>query len=468
MKAAKLSYLILGMGLLLLTLSPVIGASLSAKLSELYGLHQTNKITATFQNEARQQGRGAISLEDMRQLAQYGLWGYDLAYALETSASAAYQNKQSPVHVLGVNDRYRQFHQIKLLAGSFLTAAQENQQVAVIDEELALTLFQNCNVVGLNLELYGRTFKIVGVAGQDPSLVGTLTERETGTVYLPVKKLLELEESAGITSLEIETKDAGTTGYNTAVMKTALLSIGQDPAGFRLIDYTLEHRLLAQKNRLRDFLVGAGAIIILLVLLKRIIREVYHFLRMRLEEKYLREVIKADFTRLLLSLAKVLALVTLMFVIWNLIRFPLYIAPENIPNELIDLSFWADLWKETMQAGIQSTAYPALPGEDQLRLLHLIQNWNIALSLFLGLPLFSLGLYQATTLGEEPVKVAGFCLAVMVGALLTGSTLLAATKMPLAIGTRGVFLLFTAVYLTIISFAGRSKAHGQFAFTKHQ
>jgi len=140
-QSAYPAYLILALGLLVLTWSTVLGSSLPAKLADLGGLHKTSKITATWLSNSNQPEEGSFSLQDMRQLTQYNLRDYDLAYALEASTSAAYQENQSQAQVLGVNDRYDQFHQINLKAGGFLTSGQENQPVAVIDEDLAQALF---------------------------------------------------------------------------------------------------------------------------------------------------------------------------------------------------------------------------------------------------------------------------------------------------------------------------------------
>ena len=189
-QSAYPAYFILALGLLVLTWSTVLGSSLPAKLADLGGLHKTDKITATWLSSSHQPEAASFSLKDMRQLSQYNLRDCDLAYAMEASTSAAYQKNQSPAQVLGVNDRYDQFQQINLRSGCFLTFEQENQQVAVIDADLAQALFQNCNVVGLEIELYGRKFKITGVAGADHSLIGTLTDRGYGTVYIPVNYIL--------------------------------------------------------------------------------------------------------------------------------------------------------------------------------------------------------------------------------------------------------------------------------------
>ncbi|RYD02138.1 hypothetical protein N752_27185 [Desulforamulus aquiferis] len=159
-------------------------------------------------------------------------------------------------------------------------------------------------------------------------------------------------------------------------------------------------------------------------------------------------------------------IVSVMFLLWRLIKFPLYISPENIPNELIDISFFSNLLKNVIQAKVQSAGYVATSGETQLNILNTIQNWNLFLSIFLGLPLFYLGLYQVKMLGEKLLKVEVFCCAIMMVSLVISIALLLMTKMPPVIDTKGVLLLFISIFSTVISFTVRSELDGQSNFEK--
>ncbi len=456
-RPGRLSCLMLAAGIFLLTLSPILGASLCVHMAETYGLHQTHKITASWQRSASFAGKSPLTLEEIKQLAQYHICDYDLAYAAEVSATAVYQENESQVKVLGVNDRYRQFHHLPLKTGSFLTSGHENRQVAVIDQKLAESLFGNCHAVGLEIELYGRKFSIIGIIDSDSSLSGMLTAPETGTVYLPAAKLLELDQNSGISYLEVETKTTGTTGSNTAVLEQALTAIGQDPAEFKITDYTMEFLFLEQKNLFRDFLTGIVILGLLCGLLRKKIQDVGHFLRQRLQEKYIREILKGDIGELVLHIGLVFLLVAGMLIVWQLIKFPLYIGPENIPEELIDLSFWADLLEKRIQGYFQDGKYSAFPGEAQLVLLQMIQNWNVSLSLFLGWPLFALGLKMSK---ESFHKTALFSCACLVTAIALGLSIQLAVQMPLAAGGKGVLLVFSAVFLSVCFKGGGASSSG--------
>jgi len=192
------------------------------------------------------------------------------------------------------------------------------------------------------------------------------------------------------------------------------------------------------------------AIVMLFGLLRLKIRGIYHFCRLKLRDKYWSEMIKGDATRLVLGMAEVLALVVVLLLLWKLIRFTLYIPPENIPNELIDVSFWADLIKKGIQTGLQNAGYAAPPGEIHLNVLNTIQNWNLFLNIFLGWPLFLLGLYKIQLLQEKLLKVEVFCSVFLLAALNLGTALLWIIKMPLVIETGEVLLVFSSVFLCVV------------------
>ena len=242
----------------------------------------------------------------------------------------------------------------------------------------------------------------------------------------------------------------GTTGRNTAVLETALASIGQDPANYKIIDYNVAGLLMEQENLLRNFVAGTVAMVMLFGWLRRKIRGIDHFCRQRLRDKYWSEMIKGDAVRLMLGMAEILALVAVLLLLWKLIRFSLYIPPENIPDELIDVSFWADLIKNGIQTGLQSAGYAAPPGEVQLNVLNTIRNWNLFLNIFLGWPLFLLGLYQTQLLGEKLLKVEVFCSVFMLAALSLGTALLLIIKIPPVIETGEVLLVFSSIFLTVV------------------
>ncbi|MEN6488473.1 MAG: hypothetical protein ABFD66_06265, partial [Smithella sp.] len=132
-----------------------------------------------------------------------------------------------------------------------------------------------------------------------------------------------------------------------------------------------------------------------------------------------------------------------------------YIPPKNIPHELIDVSFWADLIKNRIQTGLQNAGYAAPPGEVQLNILNTMQNWNLFINIFIGWPLFLLGLYQIKLLKEKLLKVEVFCSVFMLAALSLGAALLWIIKMPPVIETGEMLLVFSSIFLSVVTKTGQ-------------
>ncbi len=304
--------------------------------------------------------------------------------------------------------------------------------------------------MGLKLELYGRQFKIIGVAKDDLSFPGSLAEPEDGTVYLPIEMLLELDPDSRITTLEVETKDTGPTGFNTDVLQTALAAVGQDAGNFKIIDYNLGYFLLQQKNRLMNFAAGAVALVLLFGLLKRRIYGIYHYVCLRLREKYFREILQEDRAGLITGLAEIILIAGGMFLIWRLICFRFYLPPGNMPPEL-SLSYLTDLLKSSIQAANQNTGYLPPPGEIRLNILKTIQNWNFICNLFLGWPLFYLGLHLVNPAGEKLFKAEVLAGVFLFASLWLSIALLLTAKIPPVMDIKGLFLLFIALFPAVIA-----------------
>ena len=84
---------------------------------------------------------------------------------------------------------------------------------------------------------------------------------------------------------------------------------------------------MEQKNRLMNFTAGAIALVLLFDLLRRSIQKSYHFVRLRLRDKYFKEILQEDRAGLITGLVEMLLLAGGMFVIWRLICFRFYLPP---------------------------------------------------------------------------------------------------------------------------------------------
>lgn len=458
MKPSKLYYGILALGIFVLLLSVLAGAAVSAQFKESCGAYGAGKVTADLLDNLDPEGVGALNLEDIRHLEDFSFKGIELAYASEGRTMAVYEENQAQVVVAGVSGGYGMFHRLELEAGSFITPGNEGEMVAVVDEDLALELFNNTNVAGLYIELYGRSFRIIGVVSGSGSIVSDLTDDGCGTVYIPVRHMLEQAADSGITSLEIRAADMGTTVTNINKMKEGLASIGKNAEAYRILDYNIEKKLMEEKAQGVTFISGAGIIVMLLCKIGKRLMETYGTWKAAYKKYYFGDVIKHEGAKLGLMLAEVLALLAFIFVIWNAVKFDFYVPAVYIPDELIDIEFYTDLFRSLLQKGVQSKGY--IPGLMEMRTdaLRTMQSWNLLMGVFAGVPAYLLGLRLLEQKAEDSLKHMLLSAALIVFSIALSLVLLKALKLPIAVDTEG--LLVTAAFI-LLSSSGFGQSIGE-------
>lgn len=404
MKPSKLNYAILALGIFVLMLSTLAGAAVSAEFHDTCGAYGTGKVTADLLDNLDPGGSNALTLEDINHLEDFSFKGIELAYASEGRTMAAYEENQAQAVVAGVSGGYDMFHRLELKAGSFIMPGNREEMVAVVDEDLALELFNNTNVVGMHIKLYGRSFRIIGVVSGDGSIAGALTDDGCGSVYIPVEHMLEQDTGSRITSLEIRAEDMGTTVTNIDKMKEGLASIGKNTAAYRILDYNIEKRLMDEKAQGVVFISGIGVIIMLLCSIRKRLMKIYTTWKDAHKEYYLRDILRHEGAKLGLMLAEVIALPVFILVIWNAVKFNFYVPAEYIPDELIDVGFYSELFKSLVEKNVQSRGYIPSVMEMRMDALRTIMTWNLIAGVFAGFPAYLLGLRLLVRNQENQMK----------------------------------------------------------------
>ncbi|HYE12708.1 MAG TPA: ABC transporter permease, partial [Patescibacteria group bacterium] len=392
MKTFKLTYFILGTGIFMLIFCILSGASIAAKYSEINGLYRTNKVSVNLLENKGLKGNGAFTRDDIRHLQEFSFKNIDMTYAAEDKALVAYENNQTQVNVFGISDKYNMFHEIKMKSGSFITSGNKNEMVAVVDEKLAIALFNNTNVVGLYIELYNQRFKIIGVVEPDESIIQALTDNGYGSIYIPVELKEVYDANSRITCLELRAADMGTTGKNINSMKDALGSIGKNASDYKIIDYNVERILVEESAWISIFIPGVIIMVLLLLSIKTKALELYNSINSTLKEQYFKDVLKLKVVKLSLILLEILVTLVFVYLIWKTIRFNIYIPPEYIPGDLIDRTFFSEVFERLIQKSMLNTGYVPTLWEMRLNILSVMQSWNLYIYIFAGLPLYYLGL----------------------------------------------------------------------------
>ena len=345
-------------GIFLVAACVVFSHTLVVECLLLNGAHALKKVLVWIDNRFDPDGSNGFSLTDLKRLKRE-LGTEELSYTVESgliNTVVVSGDRALPVKLTGVDYMYPMFNRLILAEGSPLTQKQEEEgaMVAVIDGDLAWELFKTTKATGRTLEILGGTFRVIGVAKKDPGLTGQLTKEDLPAVYIPAAVFLERDATARITALQIKAENSGLAGENITPIETALRQIGKDPDRYRLIDYNIRQRLMEQVPLLFRFLLGMFTIILLLAQVKENFVRLYVFLKEEGRTNYFFQVIKGNSRKVGIYLLQIgLRLVGIVLIVL-VINFKLYIPPEYIPEDLIDVSFYLSLLKRILKQGQQS------------------------------------------------------------------------------------------------------------------
>jgi len=454
MKRRKAVWALTFSGILLMLSFIILGGALVDQCVRLNGAYSMQKVLVSGKNQADPQGKNSFPIDAIKRLKKE-LSIKDISYTarsglVDTPVSSG--STAFPVRLIGTDYMYPAFSGLNLEEGSFITQKQEDEgaMVAIIDEELAWDIFRTKNAAGKTIDIFGAAFRIIGVMEKDASIIGKLTDDGLRPVYIPASVMLELDTTARITELQIKTAKADTLARNTTEVSAAIRKIGKDPSNYNISDYNLKLALMKQKPLLLVFILGIASMLILLSHVKNLSKEIYFLIRDRCKTDYFLNVIRHNLKGIgLYTLETVLSL-TGMVLIWTGIRFTLYIPPQNIPDELINISYYSELIKAAIQGGVQNRGYVAPQAELIVNASDMLLNLFFCSSFILGSLLLYAGLRELKELNMDSGRltpVLGLLFILSMG-ILTAAAFL--SGLPYATDIKGVLVAWTFIYINFV------------------
>lgn len=442
-------------GILLMLSIIVLGKALVIECSRLNGGYSMQKVLVSVKNQIDSQGTNSFSLDDIDRLKKE-LSTEDISYTAQSGLIKPLVSNGGtvlPVRLTGTDYTYPLFNGLALEEGSFITKAhqEEGAMVAVIDEELAWDIFKTVKATGKTLDIFGGVFRIIGVVKKDDSIIGKLTDDGLPDVYIPAAVMLELDDTARITALQIKTVDAGTLDQNTADISSALRQIGKNPANYNISDFNLRYTLMKQQPLLFVFILGAASMLIILVHIKNLIKRLYFLIRDGCRADYFSNVIKGNLAGIVVCLLKTALAFLGIALIWLGIRFKPYIPPRYIPDELTNISYYLDLIKGMIQGDIQNMGYVPPRSELVVNAANMLLGLSFCLSVVPGLLLLYMGFREIKTQNMDASRLTlifgllfVLSLAILaVAAFLTGLTFM--------LDLKSLLVAWTFVFLNILA-----------------
>lgn len=442
-------------GILLLFSGAVIGSSVIEKLCDRYGSYSYDKVVISLTREAYEDKNNLFTQEDIKKLSLQPGTG-KLAASARSIKPVQYGDIRVEAGIHGVSYSYFDFMALNFIKGNFISKSHEEEasRVAVIDEKLALELFGTSNIIGKELKIYGEKFKVIGVFESDTSILGIITEHQEPSVYIPVGVMLEMDQSAGISSIQVKTSENDLLGRNEDMVFRALRAIGKDTSGYRIEDYHISVYYLQQKIHLLIFIPGLLIILLMIKLLKNTIKELVIEIWSKCKTDYLLNVVKICRVKIVESLIRTGLMFAAMAAIWSNISFKLFIPPNYIPDELIDLSYYLDLLKDGILQNNSRLGY--FPPAEEFLLTSSQSMLNVLFysALLAGLPMLVSGLYQLRLRDTSLyLLIPAVCIITVMCLFFISITTVFGLEMPLNLDTKGLLILFAFVFIHSILFS---------------
>lgn len=423
MRALKLTYFLMGLSILLILTGIIAGEGLYLKLNNLNGIHgkdifianlntpltqslsqtQQSATASVQQSDAtgqqsdstgQQSGQTAassvssttstttsattstngISLDDLSKLQDF-LKGHDTAAFLKINSSVSYNSTNVSADIYGINENFNNFNNIKLVKGRLVNKSDLNNgsNVVVIDDMLAKSIFGDLKIIGMKLTIGSQDFTIVGTVTSDGSLVQNFVDNGYPSVYIPLTALYNMNNSIQVTSIEVNTK-------KSEDVTNGLKYINKNATDYNIVDLSREQNLINEKYKLLVFIMGFVLIVNIIVIMAALLKKNISIYRSR----------QYDFTgkSLGLFLAEILALTSCILIIYQIIKFNLFVPKEYIPSDFTDLSFYSTLFKNNVWTYLGSFGYVPTLSELRINTVRNFSSYLFFTSALLGIPIF--------------------------------------------------------------------------------
>jgi hypothetical protein len=368
-------------------------ASMTADWERLSGDRGLGKLTANAdRTAAAAAGSAHLTPEQARALERK--WApLPIAYTATARSAAQVDRRTVSCDVIGVSAGYREFARMRLTAGTTITepAVAGHSKAAVISSQVADELFGAGRVVGQTIELYDTPFVVIGVFAKEDSLLAQMSDDGVPDVLVPLTTLQDVHAAADITHVELAAKpDAAVSGGDD--VRQALTAIGANPSQYRIANGVLSQAGIAQYKALLLFVIGSTAIVRLVRLAAGQLAAAHSLLLSKLETHDWGDALRAQRGQLLRHGLIAGALAVSALGLWTCIRFRLYVPPEWIASELIDVSFYLEKLRSLWQQQVAQAGYVPAPNELLADAAGRIAVRLFAAGLLFGLPLSLLGI----------------------------------------------------------------------------
>ncbi|MHB9943125.1 hypothetical protein CF065_16255 [Clostridium sporogenes] len=219
-------------------------------------------------------------------------------------------------------------------------SVKNGNNIVIISDVLATSLFKNVNVIGNNININNEKYKIVGVYKNDKSLLYSASQDIYERVYVPYTSYKNIDKYGKNYLDIISAKETSTNGEKSIYNKLTKV-VGDKLGMYCVYNYTVSKKVIYEQIRILYFIIGIVAIAFLGVIMIGHIKKMIIFFKRSMEDKYLKEIIEEKPLEVKIILGKILFCLIAVIVIFNLIKFNIVFVDKYLPTEnVFDIEFY--------------------------------------------------------------------------------------------------------------------------------
>lgn len=451
----RLPFLLVFLGVAILVFTVLISTNLYEEVVKMNGFNEMNKVSVTVKNKTPDL---MFTFSDMDRLKEE-LDTEQVAYYALTNATLKNKNRYFNTKISGVNAYYRSFTDLNLIRGSFFTyRGDEYKYVAVIDANLAWDMFNSVDVIGKEIELYGKGFELVGVYEKynflddrsNENIIERLTNDGLSNIYIPVNTLMENDPGVLIDTVFVKTEPEIIVGENENKIRDALQAIEKWTPNYEIVNFNKNKVLLEQKPKVILLIVALITALTIAAYAKTEIVKLHGMIKENIKYHYISGLIANHWRRLAVQAAKIIAGILLAVFILSTASFNLYISPEYLNDELIDIKYYTDLFDSKIHEFNQGLNIVKSQSLLEYNMADRLTNLQFFIAILIGIPLIHIGVRRLSREDIDMSRTVGYCAGFFVISLLMSMLTLSRLGLPYTFDFKTVGILSGYVLSTIL------------------
>lgn len=165
-------------------------------------------------------------------------WVY--TYSTVKKLSANSKSSSIQVKTYGVGNDFFLFHPMKLVEGSFFNGTETNDDLIVIDKDVAWMLYGSYDIVGQIVEIFGREFVIVGVVEREDGKLNNVAGNNEPTMYINFSAMSTMYQDLPISTYEAVIPNP-ISGYAGEAIKKG---ISEDEERYEIVENTKRYHFV--------------------------------------------------------------------------------------------------------------------------------------------------------------------------------------------------------------------------------